>query len=424
MPELLVAAFNVFVIFFFLTLPLRLIIYFAKSYQVVIMSRRIADWILFFLTLGATVSTATAFLFRPLEPGETVWFKYILPASGSFLMIVPYFHILSWIVGRKPFYTKSHLPYLDYFTLYLRSFKDERKDKRKKQRMTKALSDWFPVYAIGKPDEFMPPTGAKRIYVDDDWQEIVIELMERSKLILHRINISDNYLWEFEQCYKKFYLQKSVFWVDDLQDYGIFRQLIKQRFGLDFPTLEDRKCHVTFYYRPDGTFRIIYLTTKQDYQRFRILFQSDQHEVFDANRRYLYARHDKLSQLVNIWKDTILPESVQRWSWSAFWLPEFYLICQQIKYRVVFFFIVIALLGGFSMFGITSEAIFRAALIRLIIMLVMGRNGRKMVWLSRHWESLAFFEKNERQGSMVAQLLGVIYIIFWIVAAITMQFVR
>ena len=159
------AAINVFITYFFLTLPLRLIIYYAKSYKVVITSRRIADWILLFLTVGATVSTATAFLFQPLEPGESVFFKYILPASGAFIMTVPYFHILSWLVGRKPFYTKKHLQYLDYFTVYLRSFNDDRKNSRLKRKMTKAMSDWFPVYAIGNPDEFMPPPGAKRIYV-------------------------------------------------------------------------------------------------------------------------------------------------------------------------------------------------------------------------------------------------------------------
>ena len=338
-------------------------------------------------------------------------------------MIVPYFHIMSWMVGRKPFYTKNHLQYLEYFTLYLRSFKDERKEKSLKQRMTKALSDWFPVYAIGKPDEFMPPTGAKRIYVDDDWQEIVLEMMERSKLILHRINTSDNYLWEFEQCYKKDYLQKSVFWADDLLDYAKFRKIVQLRFGLAFPPIENRKCHVVFYYKPDGTFRFIYLTTKEDYERFRLLFQQDRHELFQANKTYLYARKEKLSQLVKIWKDSIIPDRVQRWSWTAFWLPEFYIICQQIKYRLLAFFIIIALLGGFSMVGQTTEAVFRAILVRLIIMVVMGRNGRKMVWLSRHWESMAFFEKNEYWGSFAAQLLGVVYIVFWIIAAIVMQFI-
>ncbi|MBO7419100.1 MAG: hypothetical protein J6U14_09245 [Bacteroidaceae bacterium] len=421
MYSLPAAALYVFIVFFFLTLPLRLIIYYAKSYRVVIMSRRIADWILLLLTIGATVSTATTFLFQPLQPGESVFYKYILPASGSFLMIVPYFHIMSWLVGRKPFYTKSHLQYLEYFTLYLRSFNDERKDKKLKQRMTKALSDWFAVYAIGKPDEFMPPTGAKRIYVDDDWQEIVIEMMKRSKLILHRINTSDNYLWEFEQCYKKLYLQKSVFWADDLQEYAKFRTMLKHRFGLEFPLLEDRKCHVAFYYKPDYTFRIIYLTTKEDYERFRESFLQDHAELFDANKSYLYARHNKLSQVVKLWKDSNIPDSVQRWSWSAFWLPEFYLICQQIKYRVVAFFAIVATLAGFAMVGQTSEAVFRAVLIRLITMVIMGRNGRKIVWLSRHWESLAFYEKNEYWGSWVAQLLGVIYVIFWIVAAILMQ---
>ena len=49
-------------------------------------------------------------------------------------MSVPYFHILSWIVGRKPFYTKNHLQYLEYFIVYLRSFNDDRKNNKLKRK--------------------------------------------------------------------------------------------------------------------------------------------------------------------------------------------------------------------------------------------------------------------------------------------------
>ena len=196
----------VLIIFLFLTLPLRLLIYYAKSYRLVILSRQIADGVLFALTVIATLGAATSVFYQPLVADENIMGRYVLPASASFILSVPYFYILSYLVGRRPFYTKKHLANLDYFTVYLRSFNDERKGKKLKKRMTKALSEWFPVYAIGKPDEFMPPPGAKRIYVDEDWQEIVQDMIKRSQIILQRINTSENYLWEFEQCYK---LEKS-----------------------------------------------------------------------------------------------------------------------------------------------------------------------------------------------------------------------
>ena len=416
------AAINVFITYFFLTLPLRLIIYYAKSYKVVITSRRIADWILLFLTVGATVSTATAFLFQPLEPGESVFFKYILPASGAFIMTVPYFHILSWLVGRKPFYTKKHLQYLDYFTVYLRSFNDDRKNSRLKRKMTKAMSDWFPVYAIGKPDEFMPPPGAKRIYVDDDWQEIVLEMIQRSKLILHRVSTSENYLWEFEQCFKRYFMQKSVFWVDNIDEYRQFKRIIKHRYGLEFPQLEDRKCHVVFYYELDWSFRIIYLAEKEDYQRFRWLFEQSHKTLFESNKTYLYARKNKMAQMIRISKDPNIPEGVQKWSWTAFWLPEFYIICQQVKYRVIAYFIIIGTIANLTMSSPSIESAYRIVLFRAVIMVLLGYNGRKLVWLSHHWESFRYFERQEHLGNIVVQLLGILYIIFWIAAAIIMQF--
>ena len=417
------AALNVFVVFFILTLPLRLIIYYAKSYKVVIMSRRIADWILLFLTVGATVSTATAFLFQPLQPDETIFFKYILPASGAFIMSVPYFHILSWIVGRKPFYTKNHLQYLEYFIVYLRSFNDDRKNNKLKRKMTKALADWFPVYAIGKPDEFMPPPGAKRIYVDEDWQEIVQEMVHRSKLILHRINTSENYLWEFEQCFKNDYLQKSVFWVDNIDEYNRFVEIIHKRFGLAFPYIEDRKCHVVFYYRPDWTFRIIYLTTKHDYHHFQDYFEKDHHEIFESNKEYLYARKNKLAQLLKVNRDQFIPNGVQQWSWTAFWLPEFYIICQQVKYRIIAFFVIIGTIGSLTMTTHSFENAYRVILFRVVLMFVMGYNGRKLVWLSRHWESIRYFVRQEHLTNIVVQILGIIYIIFWVVVTIIIQFI-
>ena len=417
------AALNVLIIFVLLTLPLRLIIYYAKSYKVVILSRQIADWVLLFLTIGATVSTASAFLYQPMQPGDTIFSKYILPASGAFLMVVPYFHILSWIVRRKPFYTKSHLRYLDYFTVYLRSFNDDHKGNKRKRKMTKALSNWFPVYAIGKPDEFMPPPGAKRIYVDDDWQEVVQDLILRSQIILHRINTSENYLWEFEQCHKRYLLQKSIFWVDKMDEYVEFREIVLHRFGLELPRIENRKCHVVFYFLSDWTFKVIYLTTDEDYERFKLQYRIDHAEIFEANKKYLYARREKWGQLLKFGKDSNIPDEVQQWSWTAFFLPEFYLICQQIKYRLVAFLIIIGILGTMYLAGHPVESVFRILLVRLIIMVIMGRNGRKLVWLSHHWESQRYFERNEYLGSMLAQVLGVVYIVFWVVAGIILPFI-
>ncbi len=414
----------VLIVFLFLTLPLRLLIYYAKSYRLVILSRQIADWVLLGLTVIATFGAASSVFYQPLVPNDNIFAKYIAPASAAFILSVPYFYILSKLVGRRPFYTKKHLANLDYFIVYLRSFNDDRKEKKLKRRMTKALSDWFPVYAIGKPDEFMPPPGAKRIYVDDDWQEIVQDMIKRSKIILQRINTSDNYLWEFEQCYKWNYFQKSVFWVDNIEEYHAFRSTIKHRFGLDFPWLEDRKCHVVFYLLPDLSFRIIYLTVEADYEHFRYQFEHDHAEIFAANYDYLYGRKEKFQQLIKFGSDRIIPKEAQGWSWIAFWCPEYYLIFQRIKHRLLLFFIFTTLEG--ILFGINFQIdnLFRLVVFRLFLaMIPLGANGKKMVWLSHHWESIRYYQQEERILSKLAAIMTIAYVLFWIAAIITMQFI-
>ena len=415
----------VLIVFLILTLPLRLLIYYAKSYRLVILSRQIADWVLFALTIFATLAAASSVFYQPLAEDDNIFAKYIAPASAAFILSVPYFYILSYLVGRRTFYTKKHLPNLEYFTVYLRSFNDERKEKKLKQRMTKALSDWFPVYAIGKPDEFMPPVGAKRIYVDDDWQEIVQDMIKRSRIILQRINTSDNYLWEFEQCYKRLLFDKSVFWVDKMDEYKSFCQIIKHRFGLEFPQLENRKCHVVFYQLPDLTFRIIYLTDKNDYKRFKLLFRHDHATLFAENKAYLYGRKEKLNQLIKFGTDSIIPREAQGWSWIAFWCPEYYLIFQQIKHRLLLFFVFTSLEGVIAGVNFSAKSIIRMLLFRLVFaMIPMGANGKKMVWLSRHWESISYFQKEESLYSRAAVAMSNAYVVFWVVAIITLQFIR
>lgn len=415
----------VLIVFLFLTLPLRLLIYYAKSYRLVILSRQIADGVLFALTVIATFGAATSVFYQPLVPDDNIFLKYIAPASAAFILSVPYFYILSWLVGRRAFYTRKHLDNLDYFTVYLRSFNDERKGKKLKQRMTKALSEWFPVYAIGKPDEFMPPPGAKRIYVEDDWQEIVYDMIKRAQIILQRINTSENFLWEFEQSYKLQLFDKSVFWVDNIEEYRAFCQIIQQRYGLTFPQLENRKCHVAFYQLPDHTFRIIYLTVKDDYLRFKILFRNDHPALFAENRAYLYGRKEKLHQLIKFDTDGIIPSEAQGWSWAAFWCPEYYLIFQRIKHRLLLFFVFTSLEGAILGLNFSLGNIFRVLVFRLLLaMIPMGANGKKMVWLSHHWESIRYFQKEELVLRHAAVAMSIAYVVFWVIAIIAMQIIR
>jgi hypothetical protein len=61
-----------------------------------------------------------------------------------------------------------------------------------------AVGDVGPVVAIGRPRERVPPLGAARMYVGDEWQEVVSRLVEASRLVLLRAGTSEGFLWELQ----------------------------------------------------------------------------------------------------------------------------------------------------------------------------------------------------------------------------------
>jgi hypothetical protein len=103
--------------------------------------------------------------------------------------------------------------------LYLRSFQDDASGLRRSFFRTLAL--WFnpmmalrssheeqlaamlrkagPVVAIGDPQEEVPELGAFRLYVShNDWQQTVLDLMNRSQLVVWRPGHTEGVWWELE----------------------------------------------------------------------------------------------------------------------------------------------------------------------------------------------------------------------------------
>lgn len=420
--ELLFSAFAVFVIFVVFTFPLRLIIYYSRSFRLAITSRKIADWILLFLTVLAALSTATIFLRVPMQEGDTVFSKYILPTAGTFFTIVPYYYILSYLVGRRPFYTKQHIKYMDYFSLYLRRFDDDA--KHRETRLTKTVSRWFPLFAIGRPDEFMPPKGAKRIYVDNDWKRVITRLIRHARIIVHQVNVSENYMWEFCQCQKQGFMRKSLFWVTDYDEYELFREKIADEFGLGFPRLMHANCDAVFYFRQDYSVRIFYLTSKSVYKEFQAAYEADHQEIFEPCRDYMYGRKHIWSGMLMPWPDKKIMPGVQKWSWLAFLVPEFYIICHKVKYRV-WFMTLMLLWGAYWVNNAASVELLpiRVGVPRLILMFLLARNGRKLVWLSHRWEGVEYYNKEMKLGDIGTTILAVLYGLFWLAAGIYLQII-
>jgi hypothetical protein len=55
-----------------------------------------------------------------------------------------------------------------------------------------------PLVAIGRPGEWLPPLGATRLYVRQNWEQVVAELVAVSQLVVLRIGRTAGLWWEFE----------------------------------------------------------------------------------------------------------------------------------------------------------------------------------------------------------------------------------
>jgi hypothetical protein len=65
--------------------------------------------------------------------------------------------------------------------------------------LVEPLRHYGPVVAIGRPGETLPPLGAYREYVADDWQGRVSELLKTSGIIVAILDDTAGLRWELEQ---------------------------------------------------------------------------------------------------------------------------------------------------------------------------------------------------------------------------------
>lgn len=124
------------------------------------------------------------------------------------------------------------------FVLYLRSFMDDKIAKKRisvvndvrseEEVLVGVLSDIAPVYAIGDPKDKKMPLGASRIYVDDEhWKSTVIDMMNRSVVVVLRLGKTDSFWWEVETAVKNIPLDKVMFVVPESNTFSNVATLYK-----------------------------------------------------------------------------------------------------------------------------------------------------------------------------------------------------
>ncbi len=198
---------------------------------------------------------------------------YQIPKSNIFggLLCIIYFIILFLIsgvfgqfclIGRKLISKDGEflLENLENnFCLYLRSFKiDEQIDSYNEWEdiLVNFLKTYIgPTVAIGAPNEVFQKIGASRIYIEEggDWQERVVQLAEKTSLIILSLGNSKGLIWEVEQSIKLNQPEKFVlFYVKfadkkiDKEHYLKFIELTKSLFPKKIPDYDEIKHKYSF----------------------------------------------------------------------------------------------------------------------------------------------------------------------------------
>ena len=106
------------------------------------------------------------------------------------------------------------------------------------EKLAAAMRHVGPFVAIGRPGETLPELGAARMYVSDDhWQDEIVALMERARIVLLRIGDTPGFWWEVQQVLERVEIDRVVFFFPPGTEklYPRFRQMTAEHLGAVLP---------------------------------------------------------------------------------------------------------------------------------------------------------------------------------------------
>jgi len=165
---------------------------------------------LYILTLFITIESFLLFFCFVILPIFSRQLKGHILVSILLYSAIIFIGFLIFFINN--FKAKNPLKETHDFIVYLRSFQsDTDKHGMLEKNLVNLLSNIYPVYAIGKPDELLPKIfRAKRVYkTDDDWKSTVIKFIEKSKYIILQLDGTEGVSWEFNKCQQ--YKEKVLF---------------------------------------------------------------------------------------------------------------------------------------------------------------------------------------------------------------------
>jgi len=133
------------------------------------------------------------------------------------------------------------------------------------EQIANCLRRYGPFVAIGRPGERFAAPGAARMYVSHDtWQATVLDLMDRSQLIVLQPANTEGIWWEIKQTLERVEPQRMIMCLVNFKgrqdDYEAFRLRVEEAIGRPLPrSIGNLENPAILYFDRDGTARHVEL---------------------------------------------------------------------------------------------------------------------------------------------------------------------
>lgn len=127
--------------------------------------------------------------------------------------------------------------------LYLRSFEDDEEAVGLEYSLSEVMDDVGPFVAVGRPGDKLPPLGVTRSYHrDEDWQSYVVDLLDRSALVVMLAGRTEGLAWELGQAARRLSPERLVVLVPNQQEsYERFQAMAREAgIPLQLPSFPSR----------------------------------------------------------------------------------------------------------------------------------------------------------------------------------------
>lgn len=164
----------------------------------------------------------------------------------------------------------------------------------------KALEPLGNLIAIGKPGEKLPVPGALRIYANDEWMNVIIDKMEKSRLVIMQAGNGEGFNWELQQAFKIVNPKKLLIFIFQMskKNYEQFRQLLLQNTSVLLPEKLPYIKKLGFF--PAGFFRFNEDKTPYFLSLYSPLLRVNQYAPWYA--RFMYALKPLFDEANVPWK--------------------------------------------------------------------------------------------------------------------------